>query len=368
MLVLYPELRTSVLEQPTTQDRQNRVVYWRQKADLDPATVAAHGAVERLSTFGSFVAFCHPDLQLAQIPEPLFVRFWPKTVLVLGGATLARRALRRKRLVVVTYAIENLDTDKRLTIPILERVPWIGGAAQRGLASIVRATSLALLDGIAFGTRAAQQNYERFLALPRRGLANRLIPAELGLCPQCSTAGRLVPLEERVKRVLFLGELSRRKGLHTLFDAWAQSSLPSAGWQLVVCGSGRLGAEAAARSRDDRSVELRRPTRSEVHDLLSSSRAVVLPSLTVPRWREQIGLSLLEGEAHGCALIASSDSGIAADLAARAGAQIVPTGDACALTHALDRLSAITTVPIAAKSGNAVWVHHWFRSLVGTSR
>jgi glycosyltransferase involved in cell wall biosynthesis len=50
---------------------------------------------------------------------------------------------------------------------------------------------------------------------------------------------------------------------------------------------------------------------------------VVLPSRREGRWREQIGLSIVEGLAHGCHVIATPDTGLAGWLS-RHGHDVLP--------------------------------------------
>ena len=57
------------------------------------------------------------------------------------------------------------------------------------------------------------------------------------------------------------------------------------------------------------------PARAQIHAQLRRSRVLVLPSQPAPGWREQVGLPICEGLAHGCTIVTSTETGLAGWLA-----------------------------------------------------
>ena len=65
------------------------------------------------------------------------------------------------------------------------------------------------------------------------------------------------------------------------------------------------------------------------------SSALALPSQPTPIWREQVGLPIVEGLAHGCTIVTTTESGLAAWLAAHGHSVIAPGSGAKPLADAL---------------------------------
>ncbi len=136
-----------------------------------------------------------------------------------------------------------------------------------------------------------------------------------------------------------VGRFTPEKGLSVLLDAVA--SLPG-DWRLRLIGAGdmrdELQARAAALGIAGRvSLEPYVPS-TEVPARLRELDALVLPSLTTPRWKEQFGRILQEAMACGVPVV-GSDSGEIPHVVGDAGL-IVPEGDAAALSAALTRLAS----------------------------
>jgi glycosyltransferase involved in cell wall biosynthesis len=102
---------------------------------------------------------------------------------------------------------------------------------------------------------------------------------------------------------------------------------------MVVCdpaGEGESDLPAGVSIR-------RRPPREVVHELLRSSAVVAMPSIRLPRWREQIGLPLVEGLAHGCRVVTTTETGLADDLRGHPLVTLTTPGDAASLADGLRR-------------------------------
>ena len=111
---------------------------------------------------------------------------------------------------------------------------------------------------------------------------------------------------------MFLGAFDRRKGLKQVLEAWPMVSarLPDARLRLLGKGPLEPLAVEAARSRDEVDL-LVDPSRDVVHERLRTARTLVLLSQPSRTWREQVGLPILEGLAHGCEVVATSETGLA---------------------------------------------------------
>jgi glycosyltransferase involved in cell wall biosynthesis len=97
-----------------------------------------------------------------------------------------------------------------------------------------------------------------------------------------------------------------------------------------------LLAEVANRGLQGRVVVSNRLPSHDVPAILRSLHAVVLPSLTTRRWKEQFGRILIEAMACGVPVVGST-SGEIPDVIGDGGL-VIPEGDPGALADALQRL------------------------------
>ena len=172
-------------------------------------------------------------------------------------------------------------------------------------------------------------------------LADRVVVAgdlfRPGRMQATMTAGRpLPPRRADVPRILFLGQLVERKGLHVLIDAFARLEAPA---DLVLAG-GDWDAAGYPQRIKQQARELGVDTRvhfenhrEDVGALLSTADIFVLPSLSDARPR-----SIIEAMSLGIPVIASDTGGIPSLIASDETGMLVPTGDAAALAAALRRL------------------------------
>ncbi|MFP3393480.1 glycosyltransferase family 4 protein, partial [Brevibacillus sp. SIMBA_076] len=110
----------------------------------------------------------------------------------------------------------------------------------------------------------------------------------------------------------FLGAFEERKGLPLLLAAWplVRERRPDA--RLLVMGKGALEVLAREAVAIDASIELLvDPSRDTISGALAGAKALVLPSQRRPRWREQVGLPIVEGLAAGCVVVTTSETGLA---------------------------------------------------------
>lgn len=129
-------------------------------------------------------------------------------------------------------------------------------------------------------------------------------------------------------KVLFVGRLSREKGLYPLLDAWAEAA--TGGCELLVVGAGPLRRELEARALPRvRFLGWQPP--DEVRKLMLNARLLVFPSI----WYETFGLTIVEAMAAGVPVLASDLGGTPELLGPLAGDWLVPPGDARSWAAAL---------------------------------
>jgi len=366
--VVVPELRSSVLERLGARDGPDLVLTRRRARDLDPGLLLGwSGRIIEGSWWQLMLAARRAHPTLLEVPEPHWYRAWPGTLLVLLGVRLRPARADRPRAFVATVAIENLPTAEGLSVRRLG-VPGSVASKLDPVLLAVWSRSVALLDGVVFGTDAARRNWEESLSGPLRGLLTTTIAESLPPCVPCGAGagagagagGQQGGADVRGDSVLYLAEFSARKGLPAMLAAWPLVAAARPGLRLTLMGFGALLAEAeAAADRADVQVAVA-PLRPQVHAALARASVVVLPSQRVPGWREQVGLPLLEGLAHDCAVVTTTESGLAGALLA-AGQQVVAPGQphtlAAAIVRAADQPRRRLHPPDSREA-----VHRWLRA------
>ncbi|MBD5786519.1 glycosyltransferase family 4 protein [Cellulosimicrobium terreum] len=228
------------------------------------------------------------------------------------AAVRMRDLVTRRRSLVVAYAIGNVDPFT-LARP---RHPWAN--LGRRLDEVLARLLWRQLDRVVYGTDTARDLYaSRFPPLRARARTT-LMPA---LPARCSCATDPTP---EAGHVLFLGDLSERKGIDSVLAAWPVVSAGSPTARLTIVGRGayREAVEDLA-ARDPRVEFVHDPPRDQVHRALRTASVVVLPSRRAAGWREQVGLPIIEGLAHGCTVVTTDETGIASWLSEH-GHQVLP--------------------------------------------
>lgn len=177
----------------------------------------------------------------------------------------------------------------------------------------------------------------RFLA-PSRFLRERVVahglPADRVLhVPYFIREGEYRPAIEPGDAFLYVGRLSREKGLPTLFDAMKKG----AGLPLRVAGEGPLGPLLEERAaREKLPVEFLGHLRGEaLHEAIRAARAVVVPS----EWYENLPYAVLEAFALGVPVVGALVGGIGELVEDGKTGRAFPAGDAGALAEALSALA-----------------------------
>ncbi|WP_404480178.1 glycosyltransferase family 4 protein [Novosphingobium sp. BL-52-GroH] len=296
-LKIYDEARTAHLERAGHEAVPARLLYRKASYDFDRRAAQEVGAIQ-VSARGAAWRVFESDGRWVELNEPFFLRALPLMVAsLIGGKLRLLRGGRRPRF--VTYAIENIDmalklsSHSRLPTPLLRLT----------LGRILR-WAFASYDRVAFGTLAAKQAYEDLLGpLPRR-VETAIFPAVEPACSQCDCAK--VP-----GTVIFVGAFDERKGVSHLMAAWPEVVRAVPGARLAIIGKGAMTdrVQAWANRRSDVVVQIDPPRRA-IHEGLSRSNVLVLPSISSARWREQVGLPIVEALSHGCAVVTTRETGL----------------------------------------------------------
>lgn len=272
------------------------VIYQSKRYDFDSRLATGLDLVQAGRIRAAFLLSASHVKEI-EINEPLMLASLPGSFCLLVGIWV-RRTLRRGRVNLVTYAIENRD-------------PFLAGTRLSLKARLRRRMEISVakavwrrMDRIVYGTDAARSLYEsRFADL---GLPDATtIPALPAPCG-CGVTPKDTHL------VTFLGAFADRKGILRVLAAWpgVRQVLPSA--RLSVIGKGAHEAEVKRAASLDSTIELAiDPERTIIHAQLRRSAVLVLPSLPASNWKEQVGLPIVEGLAHGCKVVTTSETGIA---------------------------------------------------------
>lgn len=308
-------------------------VYGRRNYDFDESLVASDTLLHRPRLAECCVACFRLAPDVLEVNEPLMESGAPFALAAILGAG-ARGVLDRRHVRFVTYAIENHSpAESPAGASIKARMKIL---LQRWAGLLVSLS----LSRVAFGTEASARLYRS--RLPRTtAVEHRVIPALPAAC-DCG------PLLKREDSVVFVGSFSPRKGLDLLLEAWTCVRDESSSARLTVIGQGPLLPQALSLAQTDPSLHIAvDPPRTEVHAALREARVLVLLSRSGTRWREQVGLPIVEGLAHGCEVVTTESTGIASWL--REHGHIVLSEDSDAASCATAILQALTNRRGAAR-------------------
>ncbi|MGP5026149.1 glycosyltransferase [Glutamicibacter sp. BW77] len=199
---------------------------------------------------------------------------------------------------VVSYALENLD-------PFTRPAPRIRSKLRARLDFSLAKRLSRSLDRLCFGTSGSKKLYHELMpfAVTTQQTLIEALPASC-VCPTEPVNGE--------PRIIFIGDFSVRKGVDAILNAWplVAAQIPDA--KLTIIGKGTLAPEVRELAEKDPRVSVfYDPPRRTIHQQLRRAHALVLPSRRTPRWREQVGLPIVEGLAHGCRIISSDETGLA---------------------------------------------------------
>ena len=244
---------------------------------------------------------------VVEVNEPAYVRAWPLICFVAIASRLLRAVGRGPR-DLVAYAIENGDPVSNLESILQRRWPIVrnGGLLRPIVRSVVGALFL-LLDKVAYGSPGARELYH---ALVPYGIRRSTLESTRVQLPQaCGSCDLSGPR----RGVVFVGSFESRKGVEILMAAWERvmaSATPQA--ELTMLGKGPLADDVAAWSlaQTVSPLVIIDPSDADIHRAYREAAVSVLLSQPVQGWREQIGLPILEGLAHCCEVVTTTETGL----------------------------------------------------------
>jgi glycosyltransferase involved in cell wall biosynthesis len=188
---------------------------------------------------------------------------------------------------------------------------------------------------------------DRLLVVDRLGVD----PARVNIVPNAVPA----PLEVRrlsdatsPVQIAFLGNPSRRKGLHDLIAALATTPLRRLDWRLTVAGGGNEVADfqrqVTAAKLSDQIIFTGWIDRQQTAALLQSADILVLPS-----YAEGMAMSVLEGMSHGLCVICTPVGSLKYVINNQMNGLLVQPGNVSQLAHAL--VTAIGDVALRNRLG-----------------
>ncbi|NQX11395.1 glycosyltransferase family 4 protein [Microbacteriaceae bacterium VKM Ac-2855] len=297
------------------------LVYRKKNYDFDEEFAATHPSAQ-LGYAGTTRHLLRSTHRVVELNEPFQLDSWPGLLLAVTAIRISDAAHRR-RTRIVTYAIGNDDLIANFAAYTRLPAPVAAFFVRRIFRYL-----LARYDRVAFGITSSREIYRelsgRAFDRPEKAFFGALAPRY----PDAE-----IPLE-RTKNLVFLGALEERKGIVKLMEAWPL--VQATGARLTILGKGPLADQvrvwAAARDDVDLIID---PARAVIHQTLLNSAVLVLFSQRTPRWREQIGLPILEGLSHGCTIVTSTETGIADWLDAHGHAVLAPDVSAGVLAEKL---------------------------------
>jgi glycosyltransferase involved in cell wall biosynthesis len=182
--------------------------------------------------------------------------------------------------------------------------------------------------------------------LRRKGFGGELLPFPLGV-----DTGQFRPLPEERSQIRqrlgaentfiigYVGRFVEEKGMATLIEALP--FLPSRDFKLVMVGNGPLLGEL--RKAQEQYPELLHiadnVNHREVHKWMNAMDVLVLPSLTMPNWKEQFGRVIIEAMACRVPVLGSDSGEIPVLIGRTGGGWTFPEGDSDAFVRELYRIS-----------------------------
>lgn len=329
---LYESVRSAHLER-ARQLQPATIVYREKRYDFDERLTDGLDLVHA-NRLRAALLLARSRVRQLEVNEPLMLSSLPATVLTLVAIRLAE-ALGGHHTQVVTYAIGNMN-------------PFAGPRTRRWKPRLRKKLELQLalyvwhrLDRVVFGTKAAQDTYG-LLRRESKGPEEKLIPALPAFCGCNPTRPALGG------QVVYLGDLSSRKGFDLVLGAWPSVVLQHPEASLLILGKGAMEAEAKSAGTSNDSVEVHiDPSRDEIHRYLRRAQVLVLPSQSTPTWREQVGLPIVEGLAHGCSIVTTTETGLSGWLADHGHAVVSPRATASDIADVI--CTAIASGPFGSE-------------------
>ena len=217
-------------------------------------------------------------------------------------------------------------------------------ARGRLMRHLVRGMFGAAAQIIVLGTEA-DQSLRAALALPDAPIV--VLPNAVP-DPHPAPRAATMAAEGRV-HLVFLGYLSARKGVPELLEALASPALAALPWRATLAGGGPVDefrARAAALGLAERVT-----FPGWVDQRAASALCATADILVLPSHAEGLAMSVLEGLAHGLAVVATPVGAHAEVIEPERSGLLVPPGDTDALAAALTRLVGDQTLRERLRAG-----------------
>ena len=196
---------------------------------------------------------------------------------------------------------------------------------------------------------ALGQMWKRFVA----GVAPEAADRIEVIANATRSPARLAPRVGNPVTILFLGHVGARKGVPVLIQALARMRTAS-DWRVVIAGNGDVAEarlDVAAHGLEAR-VELTGWVgQVEVERLLDGADILVLPS-----FNENLPMSVIEGMAHGLAIVTTPVGAVEDIIVDGRNGLLVPPGNVAALAQALGTL--VDDAPLRLRLGDAAAAFH----------
>lgn len=274
-------------------------LYFDKKYDLGGTAIPDSFMQVSLIRCIRFLTFS--NAQILEVPEPLWLRFAPRNLLLLLVWRVSGLVKRQPK-ISVTYTIEN-NNFAHLLAPNVA----LPSAAVK-ICQFLAGTAISLfIDRIAFGSAYSRDLYQSLKGVS--GIPSKLIeelPAASNSCTNSlSNSSR--------QRAVFIGEMDDRKGVQDLMLSWpyVETALPDAVLRIVGHGKYAADVQRWCEERGDRRVFTGLIPHDETTSILSDSDVLVAPSRRSGRWREQIGLPIVEALALGLTVVTTDETGLA---------------------------------------------------------
>jgi glycosyltransferase involved in cell wall biosynthesis len=321
---VYASLRTAQLER-FARMAPAEVFFQGTRYDYDESVLPPGVVLHRVGRVGAVAELARTRYRVVEVNEPLMTTRWFDLLAQLVAIRL-RSLLSRRRERVVAYCIGNadpaLEASRRWRLPL---------PIARLMSRVIVTLLVSGIDRLAFGTAGAHEMYVAYVGEARLLRKSRLFEALPAPC-ECLAATATA----RDNSLIFVGVLDDHKGIGQVMAAWDDVRQRREGLSLHIIGKGRLVDEVTAWAADRPEVRLDiDPPRAVIHAALRASDALILPSQRRGAWREQIGLPILEGLAHGCEIITTSETGLAGWLAVHGHAVLDPAASSTELATAV---------------------------------
>ncbi|OZF39121.1 hypothetical protein CH294_06380 [Rhodococcus sp. 14-2483-1-1] len=315
VLRIIPELRADHVKRSQNLTAAD-TLYLETNPDLPGTRIP--GDFRRVSMLGLLKHVILSRATVLELPEPLWVRFLPRTISA-ALAWKASRLVRRTPGSTVVYAIENNDP-----IALLFGNRRVARGFAWPLILLLGVAIRSSVDRVCFGSEGSRETYQSIPLV--KGIDHAVV---VNLPARPASAAASVPADEtRSNRVSFVGVLAARKGIDVLMQSWPSVEQCCSEAVLTIVGDGPMSRQVeqwSAANPKNRKFCGRLP-HSQVSSIVGRSALLVAPSVRDGRWREQIGLPILEALTVGATVVTSDETALATWLSAQ-GHSVIPVHD-----------------------------------------